>query len=243
MDKKDTETFVLVHGAWHGGWCWGHVTKTLRSRGHFVSTPTLTGLGERSHLLTQNIDFETHVLDIQNHIEYERLYDIILVGHSYGGNVVTVVADRMVERIKKLIFLDADIAEHGRCAMDQIPRSVAEKRLRISQETSGGLTMPCPSPEALGIFLTEHKAYIKEKLTPHPIKTYLSKFKMQNPAGNSLPCEFILCTNPDYGLTKHALSIAQNAGWPIHKLLTGHDAMITEPAATVDLLEQIALGA
>ena len=108
-------TFVLVHGAWHGSWCWKRVRQDLQARGHAVFTPTLTGVGERSHLLARNVDLETHVLDVVNLIAWEDLHDLVLCGHSYGGCVVTGVADRLPERIRALVYLDAFVLDDGEC--------------------------------------------------------------------------------------------------------------------------------
>jgi pimeloyl-ACP methyl ester carboxylesterase len=100
------KTFVLVHGAWHGGWCWCRVVDLLQARGHKVFAPTLTGLGERSHLLDAKVDLTMHVTDIVNLIKWERLNDIVLVGHSYGGMVITGVAERMGSTISSISVLD-----------------------------------------------------------------------------------------------------------------------------------------
>jgi pimeloyl-ACP methyl ester carboxylesterase len=100
-------TFVLVHGAWHGGWCWPRVADRLRSARHKVFTPTLTGLGERSHLLSPEIDIATHVTDVVNVIKWERLTDVVLCGHSYGGFVISGVAEKMSAAIRSIVFLDA----------------------------------------------------------------------------------------------------------------------------------------
>ena len=102
-------TFVLVHGAWHGGWCWRDVRAILESNGHLVCTPTRTGVGERSHLLSPAIDLDTHILDVANVLEWEELSDVVLVGHSYGGNVITGVADRMKDRLRHVVYLDAHL--------------------------------------------------------------------------------------------------------------------------------------
>src|SRR5580658_10519078 len=114
-------TFVLVHGAWHGSWCWKRVRGALQKQGHEVFTPTLSGVGERSHLLTQQIDLDTHTLDVLNLIQWEELDDIVLCGHSYGGMVATGVADRIPERIRALVFLDAFVPESGQSLMDFAP--------------------------------------------------------------------------------------------------------------------------
>jgi pimeloyl-ACP methyl ester carboxylesterase len=123
-------TFVLVPGSYHGGWCWKKVTPLLTNHNHIVYTPALTGLGERSHLLREDIDLSTQILDIIQVFEYEDLYDVILVGHSYGGMVVGGVAEKIPDRIRRLVYLDGYIPEDGKTAFDLIPgfrRSVQEK--------------------------------------------------------------------------------------------------------------------
>jgi pimeloyl-ACP methyl ester carboxylesterase len=105
-------TFVLVHGAWHGGWCWRRVADRLERRGHKVYTPTLTGLGERVHLLTASVDLNTHITDVVNVIKFEDLKNIILVGHSYGGCIISGVAEQMLPAIASIVFVDAFLPEH-----------------------------------------------------------------------------------------------------------------------------------
>src|SRR5262245_35158330 len=107
------KTFVLVHGAWHGGWCWRRVTDLLEKKGHKVFTPTMTGLGERSHLIDPKINLATHITDIVNVIKWEGLKDIVLVGHSYGGSVVSGVAEQAGDAIGSIVFLDAFLPENG----------------------------------------------------------------------------------------------------------------------------------
>ncbi len=135
-------TFVLVHGAWHGSWCWQRVRAALQQLGHEVFTPTLTGVGERSHLLAESVDLQTHVLDVVNLIQWEELKDVILCGHSYGGMVVTSVADRIPQRIRSLVLLDAFVPQHGQSLLDFAPIAADQlvdgwKCLPISAETFG----------------------------------------------------------------------------------------------------------
>ncbi len=111
-------TFVLVHGAWHGGWCYARVAGLLRARGHTVFTPTLTGQGERAHLLSGSINLSTHIEDVLGVFAFERLDDVVLAGHSYGGMVITGVADRIPERIRALAYLDAFVPENGQSLFD-----------------------------------------------------------------------------------------------------------------------------
>ncbi|MCH8152732.1 MAG: alpha/beta fold hydrolase, partial [Planctomycetes bacterium] len=112
------KSFVLVHGAYHGGWCWKRVADVLRSRGHSVTTPTQTGVGERSHLLSESVTLSVFIDDIVNHLTWENLTSVVLVGHSFGGITITGVADAVPERLSKLIYLDAVILENGEALFD-----------------------------------------------------------------------------------------------------------------------------
>ena len=242
MASATPKTFVLVHGAWHGGWCWRAVAERLRGRGHAVTTPTLSGLGERAHLLTDRIDLQTHVTDIENHVCFEDLRDIVLVGHSYAGAVITGVADGLADRIGRLIYLDAVLSHDGEAVMDQVPKAAAEKRIRIARETGGGLAMPAPPASAFGVVDPDRSAWLESKLTPHPLKTYLSELHIRADAGNGLRADYIICTAPVYRGLDEAHARAGQTGWPIHELATGHDAMVIAPAETADLMEAIAAG-
>src|SRR5260221_1883583 len=146
MTKGNEQTIVLVHGAWHGGWCYRRVADLLRGSGHRVYTPTLTGLGERSHLLTRSINLSTHITDITNLIRWEDLRQITLVGHSYGGMVVTGVADAMTDRGSALVYLDAFLPTDGKSFHDILPTEVADAQGR-GANASNGLSVPqIPAP-------------------------------------------------------------------------------------------------
>ncbi|MEO1161270.1 MAG: alpha/beta fold hydrolase [Pseudomonadota bacterium] len=235
-------TFVLVHGAWHGGWCWRDVAAILRSHGHHVTTPTLTGLGERVHLLTPQTDLATHVGDIEEHILHEDVRDIVLVGHSYAGAVIIGVADRLRDRIARMIFLDAAILYSGETLADQVPRDAMQKRLEEAKQSSSGLTMPAPPASAFGVQRPERIRWLEDNLTPHPIRTYLSSLHLQNQPTNGLPVDYVACIKPSYDTLQMSRDRAHEAGWPIHSLDTGHDALVTAPSPTVAMLEQLSVG-
>ncbi|MTI44486.1 pimeloyl-ACP methyl ester carboxylesterase [Roseibium hamelinense] len=234
------KTFVLVHGIWHGGWCWSRVAEILRDRGHSVSAPTQTGLGERAHLLCDNITLQTFVDDIVNHLIFEDLKDVILVGHSFGGASVTGVADRARDRIARLIFLDAIMLRSGETWLSLLPEGTAAERTALAKRTSGGLSLPVAAPGSFGMTDPEHIAFLESRLTPHPFKTITTSVSLAAPVGNGLPAVYIRCTDPVYPPAVVAYQRALELGWPVAELLTGHDAMVTAPEALAKLLEQIA---
>src|SRR5262249_4453414 len=142
-------TFVLVHGAWHGGWCWQRVSERLVAAGHRVFCPTLTGLGERAHLLSREVDLGTPISDVIGLIEAEELAEIVLVGHSYGGIVITGVAARAKGRLRQLVYLDSAIVEDGATwASIGLPEVVAERRR--AAHASGGVSLPVPQAKVFG---------------------------------------------------------------------------------------------
>ena len=141
-------SFVLVHGAWHGSWCWKRVRKALQAAGHDVFTPTLTGVADRSHLLSRDVNLDTHIQDVLNLIEWEELTDIVLCGHSYGGCVVTGVADRIPERIRSLVYLDAFVPEDGENQFQHLSEMLATRLLEGTQSVGEGWKTP-PIPAAI----------------------------------------------------------------------------------------------
>ena len=160
LPTQNPATYVLVHGAWHGSWCWKRVRKGLRDTGHQVFTPTLTGLGERSHLNSAAVNLSTHIADVVNLLRWEDLSDVILCGHSYGGNVITGVADRIPERIRSLVYLDAFVPEDGECLFDLVPPELAQ-RMRLQAQTAGsGWNIPPLPAEHFNVNLRD-AAWIK----------------------------------------------------------------------------------
>lgn len=158
---------VLVHGAFHGGWCWRDLADRLGAEGHRVFTPTLTGLGERSHLLTAAVDLETHVQDLVNVFEWEELSGVVLLGHSYGGMPITGAADRIPARLSALVYLDAILPEDGQSAL--AIRS-AEPGAVALPESADGISVPPPPATVFGL-AGEQAAHAERLLTPHPLAT------------------------------------------------------------------------
>jgi pimeloyl-ACP methyl ester carboxylesterase len=234
-------TFVLIHGAWHGGWCWKSVAPALRRAGQEVYAPSLTGLGERKHLARADIDLDTHVQDVVGLLEMEDLRDVILLGHSYGGMVVTGAADRTLQRISQLIYLDAFVPEDGKCLLDYV---VPERGARMKEEgeRSGMVT---PPPMALwGLSRPEHLAFVGPREVKHPYASMAQPVKISNPAGISqLRKTFIYCSSPATGsFDQFAAKYRDDPAWRFHELRTGHDAMVLVPDQLSALLLQAATG-
>lgn len=233
------KTFVLVHGIWHGGWCWERVADILRARGHRVTTPTHSGLGERAHLLSADITMAVFVDDIVNHLCFEDLTDVVLVGHSFGGAPILGAADRVAARIAKLIFLDGAILEGGERWFDLLPPGIAADRARQAEESSGGISLPVGAVANFGVTAPEDVAFLAPRLTPHPFATFTTPLALAAPVANGLPAAYVACTEPAYPPAALALGRAGAAGWPIAELATGHDAMVTAPQATAEMLERL----
>lgn len=240
--RSDSPPFVLVHGAWHGGWCWKHVAASLRAAGHLVFTPTLTGLGERRHLLSPQVNLDTHIDDIVNLLEYEELEDVVLVGHSYAGIVISGVADRARARLRQLVFLDSLLLESGKSLFSDFPQSVVDQRLKTIRETGAGVgAAPALPPAAFGVTAAADAAWVQRRMTPQPVGTYLQPLQLKSPLGNGLPKTYIDCTvDPIATLEPTKARVRADAAWQTRKLATGHDAMVTAPGPLSALLRELA---
>lgn len=160
-------TFVLIHGAWHGAWAWKSVKKALELGGHTVLTPTMTGLAEKQHLLSDTISLDDLVAEVVDAINAVDLHNVVLVGHSFGGVLIAAIAEQIAERVKHLVYLDASILENGESVFSVMPPEVVAERRQLAAETSNGLSFPPPSAVALGILDSEQWQRTKPYLTPH----------------------------------------------------------------------------
>lgn len=232
--------YVLVHGAWHGGWCWAPVADRLRAAGHTVFTPTLTGNGERKHLISKDITLETAATDVINVLEYEELRDVYLVGHSFGGQVAASAVDRAPERVKRLVFLDGGWPENGRSVFDSLPPDVRASRYKVVEEKGGGVGVPVVDAGLFGITDPQQAAWVNRRLTPQPIGTYTSPAKMSNPVGNGKPVTFIRCTSPRFSSVDQYEELARKQpSWQLLEIATAHDAMVIKPEETAKLLLEL----
>lgn len=234
-------TFVLVHGAWHGGWCWERVATRLRALGHVVYTPTLTGLADRRHLLSPQVNLDTHIQDITLLIEAEELRDVVLVGHSYAGIVISGVADRMPKPLAHLVYLDALLLENGRSIFSSFSKEVVAQRLQAIRDTGAGVgAVAAFPPSAFGVHDPSDAAWIARRLTPQPVGTYQQPLLLEAPLGNGVPKTYIDCTRePMANLAAGKTRVRQDNTWTMRTLDTGHDAMVTAPEALTRLLTSI----
>ena len=224
-------TFVLVHGAWHGGWCWRFVRPLLS--GHEVYAPSLTGLGERKHLAHAGIDLETHIADVVSLLEMEDLRNVVLVGHSYGGMVITGAADRTPERIARLVYLDAFVPENGKCVLDYV---VPERAARMREEGAKVADITPPPLSLWGITKQEHIDFIKPREVRHPYRTMAQPIRLTGRTP-PIPKTFVYCSAPATGsFDQFAAKYRSDPAWKFHELKTGHDAMILMPRAVAEIL-------
>jgi pimeloyl-ACP methyl ester carboxylesterase len=170
-------TFVLVHGAWHGAWCWNRVRRALQAQGHEVFTPTLTGLAERSHLLSRDVDLATHIDDVANVLQWEDLSDVVLCGHSYGGCVISGVADHAPERLSALVYLDAFVLQDGQSLFDVLPPEAREGQLQRTREVGEGWRIP-PIPAEVFNVNAADRAWVDSRCTPQPLATFQQPLRL-----------------------------------------------------------------
>ncbi len=236
-------SFLLVHGAWHGGWCWRDVSAALLRAGHRVHAPTLTGLGERAHLLRADIDLQTHITDVQNAIEAEELHDVVLVGHSYAGMLVTALADRMPGRLSHLVYVDAVVPRPGESWSSTHSPATRLARLQAARE-SAWFAFAAPDPVVFGLSGADHD-WVKRRQTPHPGHTYEAVLEFDVHRVAAVPRTFIDCTAPALATIDAIRPRVRSAafwdgawlpGSRVVELPTGHDPMISSPAALTEIL-------
>lgn len=231
-------TFVLIHGMWHGGWCWKKVAPLLRAAGHEVYTPTLTGLGERVHLRHAEVDLNTHIQDVVNLFEYEDLREVILVGHSFGGTTASAVADKIPSRLAHLVNLDGPLPEDGKALKDLIGDYWDFLQKNAILPDDPWRVQPV-ADWTFGVSGADLE-WMQSKLTPHPLKGVTTPLTLSNPAARAIPCTFIHCVE---GLSSEEIAAEKqkftDIGWNYRVITTGHDAMITAPDELTRMLLEL----
>lgn len=241
--------YVLVHGAWHGAWCWQRVVAALSAHGHRVHAVTLTGLGDRAHLLSPLITLETHVSDVANTILAEELHEVVLVVHSYAGMLGTAVADRMPERLKHLVYLDAVVPRPGESWSSTHASATREARLAAAQ-ASPDYSFPAPDPAVFGLEQEDH-AWVRRRQTPHPGHTYQAPLQFDPQRVASVPRTFIDCIRPPLATIDVIRQRVRDArfwggawigggGAHVQELAAGHDPMVSDVQKLVEILLEAA---
>jgi len=230
-------TFVLVHGAWHGAWCWRRVARLLTRDGHDVLTPTLTGLGERSHLLAPGIDLDTHILDVANEIKWQELKDVVLVGHSYGGMVISGVAERAGKAIAAFVMLDAFFSENGEALIDLTAGPVHEALLAAAK--SGATSLPPRSAAAFKVNDND-RAWVDAQCTPQPIGCMLQKLTLTGARERIAHHAYIRATAYPSEPFDRGLAKARAQGWRTYEVPCGHDVMVDQPERLAAILSEVA---
>lgn len=233
------KNFVLVHGAWAGGWCWRRVVPLLRAAGHEVYPITLTGVGERSHLLSKDIRLATHVRDVVNVIDNEELDNIVLVGHSYGGIVITGVADHLLERatsgLEQLVYVDAVTPYPGESWSSQHAKETVDARVKAAAGT-GNVSIPPPDAAAFGLEGAD-RDWVNRRQTPQPFGVYRDPLMFDAQRVASVPRTFIDCTDPALPtIAVMRQRVRSEPGWKVVEMRTGHDPMVSRPEDLAKIL-------
>jgi pimeloyl-ACP methyl ester carboxylesterase len=245
-----TPSFVLVHGAWHGGWAWWKVRRLLQEAGTEVFTPTLTGLGERFHLAGPEVDLSTHIEDIVAVLELEDLTEVVLVGHSYGGNVITGVAERVPDRLAHLVYMDGFVPKDGESLLDLMSPAVRQEfEMRVQTEGDGWF-LPGRYAEPWETALRDHYGVTDEadlarmvpRMRSQPYQTFTEPLRVADQAAAALPRTYIRCTQyPNPALSRYAEAARRpDSSWQYRELEASHDGMVSRPRELTELLLELA---
>ena len=236
--SPESTPFVLLHGGRHGGWCWRRVATLLRQGGHEVYTPTLTGLGDRSHLLSPQIGLDTHIQDLVATFTYEDIRDAVLVGHSYGGMVVTGAMEVISDRVKTVVLLDALVPRDGESVFDLNGESRAAAMIALADEHGDSWYIPPADASRYGVTDPDDVAWANSRMTAQPLKTYQDRIGATDRLWRH-PGMFVECVPSS--LEPHLLERARERSatdphFHYRVLQTSHNAMVTDPKAVVELL-------
>lgn len=236
--QQARKTFVLIHGAWHGGWCWRRVADRLEQHGHKVFTPTLTGVGERSHLLSHDINLGTHITDIVNVFRWEDLSDVCLVAHSYGGWPVSGALEQVLERVSSVVFLDAFVPQDGERGVDLSPDHSRKALFEALEKGTPGR----PAPKAEMFHVNEKdRAWVDSKTTPHPVGVALQPIKLSGARERVARKTYIRALTDPTPAFDNALAAAKaDPTWNTFEVACGHDVMVDEPDRLVEILLEVA---
>ena len=221
-------TYVLVHGAWRGSWIWKRVQRLLQAQGHEVFTPTHTGVADRSHLSSPNVNLDTHITDVANLLRWEELSDVVLCGHSYGGCVASGVADRVPERIGALVYLDAFVLENGQCLNDMIPPEVRQERLDQANEVGEGWKLPPISAEEFSVNPSD-RDWVNRQSTMQSLACFEQPLHLTGAINQIKNVTYIWASGWSPSPFPQFYEKAQTKGWRTIAIDCGHDVMLDRP--------------
>jgi pimeloyl-ACP methyl ester carboxylesterase len=236
--QSGRKTFVLVHGAWHGGWCWRRVADLLEAKGHKVYTPTLTGLGACSHLMNKDVNISTHIADVANLIKWEDLSNIALVGHSYGGTMISGVAEELHGKIASIVFLDAFLPDNGDVLREKAAPALRDLIAAAIQR--GDMSLKAPPAAAFGVE-EKDRPWVDGKCTPQPIGTFSEKAVYTGGRDKIANKTFIRAKKyPSPAFDANLAKCKADASWKIYELDIGHDVMVIQPERLTEILLEVA---
>jgi pimeloyl-ACP methyl ester carboxylesterase len=227
--------YVLVHGAWGGSWVWKRIRKGLQACGHDVFTPTLTGVGERSHLGSRQVDLDTHIADVVNLIRWEELSDVVLCGHSYGGCVVTGAADRLADRISALVYVDAFVPENGQSLHDTLPLEQREAQVQGALATGDGWRVP-PIPAEVFNVNARDRGWVNQQRTPQSLATFQQPLKLTGAIERIQNITYVLATGWEHSPFPQFYEKAKAKGWRTLTMECGHDVLLDKPDELLEVL-------
>jgi pimeloyl-ACP methyl ester carboxylesterase len=242
-----TSPIVLVHGAWHGGWCWDKVRPLLEAAGHRVLAPTLTGLEVSEQLCTPVPSLATHIADIVNLVEAEDLHDLVLVGHSYGGIVITGAVDALRGRVRHLVYLDAAVPADGENLASFVPGISAEEVRRRESAframAPDATWLPPLPPTMVGVTDPRDTQWLQRRMRPHPLRTWLDPISLRHGGHAGIPKTYVLAADPPtdaMGYPRLAQALRADSEWACQEIPCGHDMMVVEPARTAAFIAEAA---
>jgi pimeloyl-ACP methyl ester carboxylesterase len=231
------KTFLLVHGSWHGGWCWRRVADFLEKNGHKVYTPTLTGLGERSHLMSGLITLDTHVTDVANVIKWENLDNIVLVGHSYAGFVVSGVAEKSLPSIGSIVYLDAFLPDNGQRVVDLTPPEL--RAITLAAATKNEVGRPVPPAKMFNVN-EQDRPWVDSHMTPQPTFVSLQPIALTGARDKIVKKTYIRATlSPNPLFDSYVERLKSDPTWKTFAVPSGHDVMVDMPDRLSEILLEV----
>jgi pimeloyl-ACP methyl ester carboxylesterase len=227
--------YVLVHGAWGGSWRWKGIRRALQARGHEVFTPTLSGVGERSHLLSKQVSLSTHIADVVNLFRWEELFDVVLCGHSYGGCVVTGAADQVADRIRALVYVDAFVPDNGQSLHDTLPADQRDAQVQGALLNGDGWKVP-PIPAEVFNVNPRDLAWVNQQRTPQSLATFQQPLQLTGALERIKNVSYILATGWEHSPFPQFYEKAKAKGWKTLTMECGHDVMLDKPTELLEVL-------